>query len=56
MDKLDLKKVTRFEVIDYTLEDNNRIYSKHWIKVEPSIQDDGRTLKIFITEKKEDEL
>lgn len=41
-------KVTRFEVIDKT----GRAYTKHGVQVELSIQDDGRTLKVFIYEPK----
>lgn len=48
MNKQQLKKVTRFEVID----NDGRSYTKHNIKnVELSLQDDGRTLKVFIKSK-----
>lgn len=40
--------VTRFEVID----GDGRIYVKHDIKINLSYQDDGRTLKVFVTNKK----
>jgi len=43
---LDLSKVTRLEVIDET----GRAYSKWNITVEPLFQDEGRTLKLFITQ------
>ena len=45
------EKVTRVEVID----ENGRSYTKYlkpYQEVELSYQDDGRTLKIFINEKK----
>jgi hypothetical protein len=41
----DNSKVTRFEVID----ENGRVYTKHNSKIELSYQDDGRTLKVFVT-------
>lgn len=53
MNKLD--KINRVEIIDHTLpveEGGGRCYVK-WaedIEVSQSIQDDGRTLKIFITQ------
>lgn len=48
-----MSKVTRLEVIDET----GRAYVKYFDKgsVEYSLQDDDRTLKIFIDERKEDE-
>lgn len=52
---VDLSKVDRFEVIDET----GRAYVKGSIygspvKVELSVQDDGRTLKVFV-EKRDEE-
>jgi len=44
-DAYDNSKVTRFEVID----ENGRVYTKHNSKIELSYQDDGRTLKVFVT-------
>jgi len=41
----ELKKITRLEVID---EFGNRKYSKWHCKVKQSIQDNGRTLKLFV--------
>ncbi len=38
------RKVTRFEVIDK----DGRAYVRRNVKVELSLQDDGRTLKVFI--------
>jgi len=43
-----LKNITRIEVID----ENGRAYTKWDCKVEESIQDDGRTLKLFVGDKK----
>lgn len=61
MDELNLERTTRIEVIDHTrlLEDGGgRVYT-YWNnydkqdvknpKIELSIQDNGQTLKIFIT-------
>lgn len=50
-------KVTRFEVIDHTrsLEDGGgRVFVKREenMTVELSLQDDGRTLKVFLSPKK----
>lgn len=52
MDDIDLDKITRFEVIDET----GRAYVRSdvllgggGIKVELSCQDDGKTLKVFVT-------
>lgn len=44
-DIIDFRKITRFEVID----EKGRVYS-NWdlATVEPSVQDQGRTLKMFI--------
>ena len=38
-------KVTRFEVID----ESGRVCTRHNCKVELSYQDDGRTLKVFLS-------
>ena len=46
------EKVTRFEVIDYTKKHRGRFVVEYNVKVEVSIQDDGRTMKIFLTNKK----
>ena len=45
-----LKDVTRFEVIDHSGDKPGRVLVKHGISVEMSIQDDGKTLKIFISD------
>lgn len=54
---MDTSKVTRLEVIDHTREEGGRVYT-YWSqyddgdikkpKIELSLQDDGRTLKVFI--------
>lgn len=41
------KSVTRFEVIDAS----GRVLARHDIKAELSYQDDGRTLKVFLTDR-----
>jgi hypothetical protein len=41
---LNLKKVTRVELID----ESGRCYVKNPASVELSLQDDGRTLKVFV--------
>lgn len=43
----DDSKITRFEVID----ENGRAYTRWDVKVEVSIQDGGRTMKIFVHDK-----
>ena len=51
---VDTSKVTRVEVIDWTKEFDCRAYvfgPKEGIEVAAQLQDDGRTLKIFIKEK-----
>lgn len=44
------KDVTRFEVIDHTTNGIGRIIVKYGVQVELSYQDNGRTLKVFLTE------
>ena len=46
-----IDKVNRFEVIDHSGEKIGRILVKYGIKVEVSIQDDGRTMKVFLTDR-----
>ena len=48
---MNTEKITRFEVIDHTSEFQDRILVKYGVKVEISIQDDGRTMKVFLTDK-----
>jgi SHS2 domain-containing protein len=44
-DMINNVKVTRFEVID----ESGRVCTRHNCKVELSYQDDGRTLKVFLS-------
>ena len=46
------KSVTRFEVIDHTSKKRGRIVVEYNINVELSLQDENRTLKVFLTDKK----
>lgn len=41
-------KVTRFEVIDFTSEGVGRVLVRYGVNVEVDIQDDGRTMKVFL--------
>jgi hypothetical protein len=45
-----IDKVTRFEVIDHTKKQRGRIVVEYGVKVEVSIQDDGKTMKVFLTD------
>lgn len=47
-----MSKVTRFEVIDHTNKKGGRIIVERGVKVELSLQDDNRTLKVFLTDQK----
>ncbi len=53
-DLMDLitKTITRFEVIDHTSKKQGRIVVEYNVNVELSLQDDNRTLKVFLTDKK----
>ena len=44
-------KITRFEVIDHTADMLGRMLVKYGVNVDISIQDDGRTMKVFLTDK-----
>lgn len=48
------KSITRFEVIDHTAknEKRGRIVVEYNVNVELSLQDESRTLKVFLTDKK----
>jgi hypothetical protein len=46
------KSVTRFEVIDHTSKKRGRIVVEYNVNVELSLQDENRTLKVFLTNKK----
>ena len=43
-------KVTRFEVVEHTKGGRGRCYTAHNVKVELSLQDDNRTLKVFVND------
>ena len=47
---MNTEKITRFEVIDHTSEFQGRILVKYGVRVEISIQDDGTTMKVFLTD------
>ena len=47
----DYEKVTRFEVIDHTSSKEGRILVRYSVMVDVSIQDDGMTMKVFLTDK-----
>lgn len=49
---METDKVTRFEVIDHTAmaDPVGRIVVKRGVKVKLSLQDDGRTLKVFLSD------
>jgi len=53
-DLIDLmtKSITRFEVIDHTSKKRGRIVVEYNVNVELSLQDDNKTLKVFLTDKK----
>lgn len=46
------KSITRFEVIDHTAKKRGRIVVEYNVNVELSLQDESRTLKVFLTDKK----
>ena len=46
------KTVTRFEVIDHTSKKRGRIVVEYNVNIELSLQDESRTLKVFLTDKK----
>lgn len=50
--EVDNTNYMRFEVIDHTKEKLGRVLSKYDVNVELSVQDDGRTLKVFLTDYK----
>ena len=47
------KSVTRFEVIDHTSKKRGRIVVEYNVNVELSLQDENKTLKVFLTDKKQ---
>ena len=44
------KSVTRFEVIDHSKEFKGRCYVKKNCKIELQLQDDSKTLKVFVND------
>lgn len=46
------KSITRFEVIDHTSKKGGRIVVEYNVNVELSLQDDNKTLKVFLTDQK----
>lgn len=46
-----IRRVNRFEVIDYTGDDHlkRRAFVKYSVSIELSYEDGGRTLKVFVT-------
>jgi hypothetical protein len=50
MSEQQASKVTRFEVIDAT----GRAFTAWGVKVDLSYQDDGRTLKVFLTRRNDE--
>lgn len=46
-----LKDITRFTLVDYDYLPVARVYEKTGIRLEPAIQDRGRTLKFFVDER-----
>ncbi len=46
----DTSKVTRFEVIDHTKDGTGRDFVKYGVSVELSLQDNNRTLKVFLSD------
>jgi hypothetical protein len=51
-EQVSFPEVTRFEVIDHTSKARGRVVVEYGVKVEVSIQDDGRTMKVFLTNRK----
>lgn len=53
----DASKVTRFEVIDHraSTEEKGRVIVKYGVNVKLSFQDDDRTLKVFLTDKTQEQ-
>jgi len=45
------KEITRFEVIDHTSKKRGHIVVEYNVNVELSLQDENRTLKVFLTDK-----
>lgn len=50
-----LVNVTRFEVIDGRISDGARALVAYGVEVTASLQDDGRTLKVFLVDREQPE-
>ena len=50
----EIKKVNRFEVIEHKNKKGGRIVVMYDVDVDVSIQDEGKTMKIFLTDKNHD--
>ncbi len=50
MSETETGKVTRFEVINHTSTGAGRDYIRYGVAVRLDLQDDGRTLKVFLTD------
>ena len=50
-EKESLKTITRFEVIDHSKNGSGRELTKYDIQVSLSLQDDNRTLKVFLDDR-----
>ena len=49
---MDVANVTRFEVVDWSTGfDGGRTMVRYGVRVELSLQDDGRTLKVFLRDR-----
>ena len=51
IESADYEKVTRFEVIDHTSSKEGRILVRYSVMVDVSVQDEGMTMKVFLTDK-----
>ena len=47
----DVKKVTKVAVVDHTSNGQGRVFEKHSLDIELQLQDDGRTLKVFVKDR-----
>lgn len=49
--EIQVSKLSRIEVIDHSVNGEGRVYSKWDVSVSLSVQDDGKTLKVFVKNK-----
>jgi hypothetical protein len=49
----DVSKVTRFEVIDHSKGGEGRMLVRYHVAVALDLQDNSRTLKVFLTDREE---